>query len=41
MKSLALVLPRYGKDLGGGAETLGKALIDHLLNPGPAGPITL
>jgi len=30
MKSLALILPRYGKNLGGGAETLGKALIEKL-----------
>jgi glycosyltransferase involved in cell wall biosynthesis len=30
MRSLAVVLPRYGASLGGGAETLTKELIEHL-----------
>lgn len=30
MKSLAVVLPRYGKSLGGGAETLTKEVIERL-----------
>jgi glycosyltransferase involved in cell wall biosynthesis len=29
-KTLAVVLPRYGKSLGGGAEALTKTLIEHL-----------
>lgn len=30
LKSLAFVLPRYGRSLGGGAETLSKAIVDEL-----------
>lgn len=30
MKSLAVILPRYGESLGGGAEALVKSLIEHI-----------
>jgi len=41
-RSLAVVLPRYGKSLGGGAETLVRALVEHIWGVGEsANPVRL
>ena len=37
LNSLAVVLPRYGESLGGGAETLVRALVEHVCSQSRGG----